>query len=185
MFEHIARNDTEISLYIGKSIKILNYVGKGTWSYGEDLDGNKGSFPSDYVQLIDRNTPELHSLKLPDVAKNNNPKFIFARVNFDYKANNFGEMNLMKDEIIEIAKLGDSSDWSWGTDGKFPTSFVSTDDSEKHLIDRTIKNYYARTLFDFTSKSFGDLSIKSGSFLTIYVLGKPGGWSRGQDCEGN
>ncbi|XP_047127425.1 SH3 domain-containing kinase-binding protein 1 isoform X2 [Hydra vulgaris] len=121
-FDYEPEQADELALLTGQIINNVNMQDGGWWE-GE-INGKRGVFPSNFVEVIKDTNPSQSSLSATAKITNSAKK---AKVGFRYEPEQDDELALEVGEIVEI--LDDSDDGWWkgklnGKVGMFPSNFV-------------------------------------------------------------
>uniref|UniRef100_W5MQ05 Osteoclast-stimulating factor 1 n=1 Tax=Lepisosteus oculatus TaxID=7918 RepID=W5MQ05_LEPOC len=185
-FDFEGEQSDELTFSEGDVIKLKEYVDQ-EWLMGE-FDGRTGLVPLNFVEIVE-DLPSVHSrVPLPDNSRNFDIPFSFSIDNFksqaapaaaewgvalyDYTPHTEEDLSLKQGDYILITEEIDA-DWSRGRlngkEGFFPTSYVQRSAGSPTSGNSQTGNKQggrAKALFDFTSESEDELSMKAGDIIT-------------------
>ncbi|XP_022081897.1 SH3 domain-containing kinase-binding protein 1-like isoform X2 [Acanthaster planci] len=145
-FDYDATQDDELTLKEGQTITNITVMEEGWWE-GE-LNGKRGLFPDNFVELINKDKPPPVKGKAPspppaevngdsqDVPKregSEKTKKLRAKVVYSYHPQNEDEISLEVNDIIDVTGQPEDGWWEGmlkGKKGMFPSNFVTVIEGE-------------------------------------------------------
>ncbi|XP_015200070.1 SH3 domain-containing protein 19 isoform X2 [Lepisosteus oculatus] len=184
-FDFEGEQSDELTFSEGDVIKLKEYVDQ-EWLMGE-FDGRTGLVPLNFVEIVE-DLPSVHSrVPLPGLGssiKTNNQAVKASQSQaapaaaewgvalYDYTPHTEEDLSLKQGDYILITEEIDA-DWSRGRlngkEGFFPTSYVQRSAGSPTSGNSQTGNKQggrAKALFDFTSESEDELSMKAGDIIT-------------------
>lgn len=130
LFDYVPKRDDELHLHQGLKLTVLEKSSDGWWK-GEEENGNKGWFPSNYVQEEAIEENDLMMAKINGTTQQNSQTILEIVVClYSFDAQNSQELSFAKNERLEILEHPvDDPDWwlarnHYGQTGLIPTNYI-------------------------------------------------------------
>ncbi|XP_062511449.1 SH3 domain-containing kinase-binding protein 1-like isoform X2 [Corticium candelabrum] len=126
-FEYEKENDDELTLRVGDIITNVDQQDGGWWE--GNLNGIRGVFPDNFVEVIQKSAPPARPPDASRAAK----KEWRAKVTYSYAAENEDELDLEVGDEVVVTNQEEEGWWEGimnGRRGVFPSNFVETIDEE-------------------------------------------------------
>ncbi|KAJ1547153.1 hypothetical protein HK096_004144 [Nowakowskiella sp. JEL0078] len=191
LYDYVADDETEINLFENEIIIDIKKVDDG-WSEGVNSKGEKGLFPTSYIEEIEISAPiskKADTIPVPEIRP------VLVSVNgialYDYVAEESNEISFVEDEIIQdIVKL-DEGWWegvnSKGERGLFPSTYIKEIETQIPVTNKAqtfaSEGQVGIALYDCEAGEPNELSFSEGEKIT-HIEFVSDEWWNGKNVKG-